>query len=151
MDTKAHCLGIRGADRMKFAEQNDGWDFIFDNGELRLLKIDFRVEFVIFDASGTINLCVESVFSVTRDGRHSNCVPGKPETLSPVLPFLNEIVKYIKIDRAGNLSAGFSSGALIEVRPDPLYEAWQLGASPDFLMVCPPEGQTVLFKRQGVS
>jgi Family of unknown function (DUF6188) len=136
---------------VKLTEQSDGWDFIFDNGELRLLKIDFRIEFVISDASKNINLCVETRFSVIRGGIHSNCIPAEPETLAPILPFVNEIVESIKVDRSGNLSARFKSGAMIEVRPDPSYEAWQLGAPPDVLMVCPPEGQTVVFEKRDVS
>jgi hypothetical protein len=115
---------------------------------LRLITIDFRLIFLFVDEAETIDLCIETTFTMTGNAEDFVCVPEDPKSLAPILPLVNSKVDSIAVRGSGQLAVYFSSGVLIKVTPDPSYEAWQLGASSGFLMVCPPEGKVVIFQNK---
>jgi Family of unknown function (DUF6188) len=132
---------------MEFSKKNDGWHFLFVEGMLGLVKIDFRLTLVVSDRSETIEICIETPFTITDSGADFACVPENPVSLGPILSLVNSQVDFIEATTSGELSVRFATGATINVAPDPSFEAWQLATSTELLIVCPPEGRVVLFEK----
>jgi hypothetical protein len=83
------------------------------------------------------------------DGRFILFILEQSPTLAPILRFFNAEVTAIEIQRAGQLTIRFVDDSLIEVEPNEAYEAWQVGISSrqgDYLLVCAPGGEIVLFQ-----
>jgi hypothetical protein len=116
----------------------------FDGGILRTIKIDFRLELIVKSEESALSVIIETIFSVNTDGHEHVCRPDDAASLAPVLKLINDKVDYIRISPHGELSINFNAGESINVNPDPSYEAWQLNSA-NLLIVCPPEGGTVVF------
>jgi hypothetical protein len=130
-----------------FIQKANGWNLKFQRGDLRLIRIDFRLGLLIMDGVETIDICIETAFTMENKEDNFICTPEDPKSLSPILPLVNSRVDLVVIENSGQLTIHFDSGASIRINPDPSYEAWQLGASSGFLMVCPPEGKVAIFQK----
>jgi hypothetical protein len=141
---------------MEFLERANGWNFILHQGGLRLIKIDYRLTFVLMEESATIELCIANPFTMTNKGADSLCVPEDPKSLAPLLPLINSQVDSIEVRSSGQLAVYFGSEVTIKGRPDPSYEAWQLGIPSGFLpsgflMICSPGGKVVIFQKESAA
>jgi hypothetical protein len=130
---------------MELSKTNNGWRFLFVEGILGLVKIDFRLALVVNDRADTAEICIETPFMIVGGVMDFTCVPENPASLVPILSLVNSQVDFIDITTFGELSVCFASGAIIKVSPDSSFEAWQLTTSTELLIVCPPEGRVFLF------
>lgn len=135
---------------MRFVDEASEWKCIFDQGMVSLVRIDFRVTFVITDSSSTLEACIETPFRIAIESLDTICVPDDPRSLAPILPLTNARVESVVVGEFGHLTIDFGSNAAIKVNPDRSYEAWQLAASTGLLIVCSPGGKTVMFKKKDV-
>jgi hypothetical protein len=70
---------------------------------------------------------------------------GKPMTASAagaLLPLIQREVTVARVDQDGALVLGLGS-ATLTVRPEPMYEAWQVSGVGGLLIVCGPGGEHV--------
>lgn len=67
---------------------------------------------------------------------------GEP---APLLSLLRSTVKDAVIGAEGELAVSFSTGARITVPADPTYEAWELSAPLDGIIVCMPGGELAMW------
>lgn len=122
-----------------------GWYLALQHARVQLIKIDFRLCLVLADGPDTVELSIETPFRLIGLSTDVSCVPDEPVSLALVLPLMNAIVNGIVIKESGHISVEFNSGLYLKVDPDISYEAWQLGGSVGFLLVCPPEGGVSFF------
>ena len=132
---------------MKLLEENDGWRLVFRSGIAQLLKIDFRLGLLITDGAETVDLYVETPFRLVGPNVDTCCVPEESESLAPVLALVNKVISEVTIENSGRMMVVFESGLSLIVDPDAHYEAWQVGGSTGFLLVCRPEKGVTFFKQ----
>lgn len=96
--------------------------------------------------SGTANLTIETPFRLRSFDADVLLTPDDSSSLGPVLPLFNAKVVGLAIRKTGQLKVEFGDGCSLEVCPDESYEAWQLGSSIGFMLVCSPYGTVSLFR-----
>jgi hypothetical protein len=133
---------------MELIEENSGWRLAFRSGTVQLMKIDFRLGLLLRDGADTAELYVETPFRLIGSGTDATCVPEDPESLAPALSLVNKKIIEIRISNSGSMTTNFESGVSINVDPHGAYEAWQLGGSTGFLLVCQPEKGVSFFKEK---
>jgi Family of unknown function (DUF6188) len=131
---------------MELIEENYGWRISFCDGTVQLIKIDFRLGLLLIDGAHTADLYFETPFHLICSGIDSCCVPDKPESLAASLSLVNKKVNEVRIENSGHMVVDFEAGTSIKVDPHPSYEAWQIGGSTGFLLVCRPEEGVSFFK-----
>jgi hypothetical protein len=132
---------------MTLIDQKDGWYLSFQNGLVQLIQIDFRVGLFFSDNGDTAQLYIETPFRLERQSKEFLLTPSESAGLAPVLPLFNMQVIGITVKKTGRLIVGFVDGSSLEVEADDFCEAWQLGGSIDFMLVCSPGGPVSMFSR----
>jgi hypothetical protein len=135
---------------MRFEEANDFWLLTPECGRVQMIQIDFRLSLLVSDGpdEGTW-VHVETTGRLKTMTTETLLVPGQPATLAAILSLFNSEVSSIKISKTGGLRIQFGSSHILEVAPHQSYEAWQIECSSrsgDFVLVCPPGGEVVLFR-----
>src|SRR5262249_5439798 len=115
------------------------------------IKIDFRLGLLIADGAEIADLYIETSFRLFGPKLDVSCAPEEPESLAPVLGLVNGGVSGIRIENSGRLIVALESGLSLQVDPDASCEAWQIGASTGFLLVCRPEGGVTFFEQSSSS
>ena len=131
---------------MELREERDGWRFSLDSGFVQLIQIDFRLGLCLADTSGTAQLYIETECRLNGGSSEVLLTPANPSTLAPVLPLFNRKVVTATIRKTGQLKVEFGGGYTLQVEPDNSYEAWQLGCSLGFMVVCAPGGSVSVFR-----
>ncbi|MCG5433831.1 DUF6188 family protein [Mycobacterium sp. MYCO198283] len=67
------------------------------------------------------------------------------ERFSPLLALIGDSIRRAQVADGGMLKVHFSSGARIDVRPDPPYEAWVVAGPDGYLVVCLPSGKLAVW------
>lgn len=133
---------------MELRNEKDGWYLAFrDDGRVQLIQIDFRLGLFLSDASGEAQLYVETPCRLKGPETIVSLIPAEPLSLAPALGLFNTKVSGVAIRNTGQLNVQFGDHCSLEVDPDDAYEAWQLGCSDGFLLVCSPGGNVSLFKQ----
>lgn len=133
---------------MELRETNDGWFIETSHARVQLIQIDFRVGLMLSGAGGNAQLYVESPFHVRdANGIDHLLVPGRANTVSPVLDLFNVEISDIRIRKKGILDVRFANEFFLLVHPDENFEAWQIGTA-NFSMVCSPGGEITLFSQK---
>jgi hypothetical protein len=138
---------------MEIREEDCGWRLRFRDGVVQLIQVDFRLTLFLGDGADTAKLVVETPFRLIALENDVVCSPEKPASLAPILPLVNARITGVLAQKSGWLRVEFDSGRSLEVAPNESYEAWQLGSSIGFLLVCSPGGGVSFFKedRKGMS
>ena len=131
---------------MELIESNDGWLLRFDEGRVNYIHIDFRLALDFVDGTETSLVTIETTCRLKGPDVDVPITPAESSSLAPVLPLFNANVAGIAIGKTGYLKVEFGDGRALEVAPDNSYEAWQLGCSLGFMMVCSPGGPVSLFR-----
>jgi hypothetical protein len=127
-----------------------GWRLILQDGYVQLIQIDFRLGLFLADASGDAKLFIGSPCRLKGQDCDVLLIPGESSSLAPALRLFNAKVTGLSVQLTGHLKVQFGDGRLIEVNPDDAYEAWELGCSIGFLMVCCPDGHVSYFSERTV-
>ncbi len=130
---------------MSLIKTAPGWSVECDDCSITQIQIDFRVGFLISGGSNSFSAYFETPFVYRRDGVKHFVVPGRTESLVPILHTFNCVVSGISATKSGYLLLEFSDGTAIEAGPDETFEAWQLSGLGDFLLVCQPRGEVACF------
>jgi hypothetical protein len=136
---------------MKMTDGDNGWTLRFTDGRLNYIHIDFRLALDLVDASGTTSLTIETPCRLKWAVGEASLTPSESSSLAPILPLFNAKVIAIAIQKTGQLTVEFGDGHILEVDPDDSYEAWQLGCSSGFMLVCSPGGKVSFFQQTGRS
>jgi hypothetical protein len=124
---------------------NGGWQLVLHDGYVQLIHIDFRLGLFLADASGDAKLCIGSPCRLKGEDSDVLLNPEESSSLAPALPLFNAKVIGLSIQQTGHLKVQFGDGRLLEVNPDDAYEAWELGCSIGFMLVCCPGGGVAFF------
>jgi hypothetical protein len=96
---------------------------------------------------GTLADCAEIVvecpFTVSVQGRENHLDPEDRTNLGPLLGLYPNTLSSLDVAADGTLQVTFETGAVLTVRPDPNYEAWEIAGPGDQLVVCGPGGATL--------
>ncbi len=130
---------------MELRKVEGGWYLDFLEGSVQLIQVDFRLGLLISDAPSQAKLFIETPCFLRGPSGVSLLTPAKSASLAPILSFFNAPVRSIAIRKTGRLALSFGDGTLLEVEPDDAYEAWQLGGSGSFLLICSPGGEVSAF------
>jgi hypothetical protein len=132
---------------MELRDEKDGWQLSLQDGLVQLIQIDFRLGLFLSDASGKAQLYVEAPCHLRGPDVDVALTPAESSSLAPVLPLFNAKVTSVAIRNTGQLKVQFGDSCSLEVDPDDAYEAWQLGCSLGFMLVCSPGGKVSFFKQ----
>jgi hypothetical protein len=131
---------------MELREDEDGWTLSLQAGYVQLIQIDFRLGLFLSDSSAKAQLFVETPCRLKSPASEAILIPEKAATLAPILSLFNTKVSSATIRKSGELTVEFEEGRTLMVDPDPSFEAWQVGCSLGFLLVCAPGGRVSLFQ-----
>lgn len=131
---------------MELIEKPDQWQLEFKNGLVQLIQVDFRLGFVLSDGKQLAELHIGTRCHLSGVPEGALMIPEETATLAPALRLFNAEVQLIVIERSGDLKVYFSDGRTLAVKPDDRFEAWELGSSIGFRMVCAPDGKVSLFR-----
>jgi hypothetical protein len=132
---------------VELRDEKDGWLLALQDGLVQLIQIDFRLGLLLSDASGTAQLYIETPFCLNGPNTDVSLTPAKTSSLAPVLTLFNAAVIGVSIRKTGQLKVQFGDGRWLEVGPNDAYEAWQLGGSTGFMLVCSPGGNVSIFNQ----
>jgi len=131
---------------LELRDDKDGWQLVLQDGFVQLIQIDFRLGLFLSDNSHKAQLYIASPCRLTGQEANALLNPEESSSLAPALPLFNARVTGISIRHTGHLRVQFGDGRVLEVTPDDAYEAWELGCSIGFMMVCCPGGDVSYFK-----
>ena len=132
---------------MELRDEKHGWHLSLQDGLVQLIQIDFRLGLLLSDASGNAQLYVETPCRLKGPDVDVALTPAESSSLAPVLSLFNAKVTGVAILNTGQLKVQFGDDRSLEVDSDDAYEAWQLGCSIGFMLVCPPGGKVSFFKQ----
>lgn len=131
---------------MQLQNEDDFWNFTFENCEVQIILIDFRLGLIMSENTDELRLEIGSQCHLNQSGVDTLLIPEETTSLAPVLSLFRAKVLEIEIQRTGKLSIRFEEGRSLYIVPDPDYEAWELGCpSIDMLFVCLPGGEVSQF------
>lgn len=130
---------------MKLEVLDNGWRLALESGLVNLIQIDFRLGLFISDDTGKVNIIIETLCHLKGATGVVSLEPEKSLSLAPILPFHCAKVHRMDIENTGKLRVEFGQGEVLEVAPHPQYEAWHLGCSLGFQMICAPGGKVAIF------
>jgi hypothetical protein len=110
-----------------------GREFVIAEPELTWIRVDFQTRLQFRDAE----LVIETPFSLTRAATEQHLDPNDRAGLGPLLALYPDTLQRMTMTPDGTLTAVFTSGVSLTVRPDPHYEAWNVGG-----FWCTPGGFT---------
>lgn len=135
---------------MKLTATGSGWMLAMDEGRIQRIEVDFRLGLLLGDKTETASLYIETPCYLKGAGEDTLLIPDEPCSLAPVLALFNAEVEGVSIQRSGHLTAMLKNGRSLEVDPNEMYEAWQIGSTNGFLLVCSPGGEVALFEQREV-
>jgi len=127
-------------------ETEEGWALALNEARLGYLHVDFRLGLDIADASGTVNLTIETPCRLSTESCETILSPDDPPSVAPILALFNADVGKMFVQRTGHLAVEFANGYRLNVSPNDEYEAWQIACKNEFLMVCAPGGMVTVFR-----
>jgi hypothetical protein len=132
---------------MQLETKEDGWHLIFLNGIVQLVKIDFRLGLVLSDGDDQAQLLIGTSCRLMGPGIDAVIDPEDTASTCPALKLFNKKVEDMDIRKSGHLVVNIGGEYLIKVSPSDSYEAWEIGCSIGFSMVCAPGGTVSLYRR----
>jgi hypothetical protein len=135
---------------MKLTATESGWLLTMDEGRVQRIEVDFRLGFLFGDNGETASLYIETPCYLRCEGRDTPLAPDDASSLAPALALFNAEVADVSIHRTGHLTARMKDGRSLEVDSNEQYEAWQIGSTNGFLLVCSPGGEVAFFQQRGV-
>lgn len=103
--------------------------------EIKILEDDFDLTFRF-----------EGDFFFESAGEQNTLNVRQPTSLSPILSVLNHPLKLIRFTEQGLLEIQFEEDAKLTVKPDPMFESWQLRGDNSLLVVCMPGGRLSIWE-----
>lgn len=103
--------------------------------EIKILEDDFDLTFRF-----------EGDFFFESSGEQNTLNVRQPTSLSPILSVLNHPLKLIRFTEQGLLEIQFEEDAKLTVKPDPMFESWQLWGDNSLLVVCMPGGRLSIWE-----
>lgn len=131
---------------MELKEEKDRWVFHFVDGRVTYIHVDFRLTLDLVDGSTKASLTIETPCRLKGPNGDVTLTPSEPSSLAPILPLFNAKVIAAVIEKTGHLKVELEGGRFMEVDPDDSYEAWQIGCSIGFMLVCSPGGSVSFFR-----
>jgi hypothetical protein len=132
---------------MELNELDERWCVSMAEGRVQRIEIDFRLGLLLSDGSETASLYIGVPCRLHGPNMDAWLIPGEPASLSPVLPFFNAEVANVDARKTGELSVEFRDGHCLSAASHEKYEAWEIGATIGFLMVCSPGGAITIFRQ----
>ncbi len=134
---------------MQLIPTDFGWLLKMDEGRIQRIEVDFRLGLYFGDKNETASLHIGTPCNIKSEGKNTRLVPDAPWTLAPALTLFNAEIANVSIQKTGFLTAKLKDGRSLEIEPDEQYEAWQVGSTNGFLLVCSPGGEVAMFQRSG--
>ena len=133
---------------MELKEDETGWYLALSEGSVQLIQIDFRLGLLFREASSAdgARLDIGEPCYLKGPGGRVPLTPGETSTHAPILPFFNAKVIGIAIQETGHLKVEFTGNRFLEIDPNDRYEAWELGCSIGFKLICSPGGSVAVFE-----
>ena len=130
---------------MKLTEDINEWCFLFTEGIVQLIQIDFALNLILSDGPENVAVRLGMPCRFLEHGNTVTLIPEETSSLCPILSTFNCSVIDITIRKTGHLVLHFADDRLLEVDPDEKYEAWQL-TSKNLMLVCKPGGGFTIFR-----
>jgi hypothetical protein len=132
---------------VKLHEIDDGWTVEFDRGQVQRIELDFRLGILFSDSSSSASLHIGQECSLRTKSANRPVVPEVPSTVAAILPYSSAKIIGLMVWRDGQLALEFANGDRLEVCPNDKYEAWELGCSDGFRLICNPGGGVSVFSQ----
>lgn len=134
---------------MQLIPTDFGWLLKMDEGRIQRIEVDFRLGLLFGDKTETASLYIETPCHIRSEGNNTRLVPDAPWTLAPALTIINAEIADVSIQKTGYLTVKLKDGRSLEIEPNEQYEAWQVGSTNGFLLVCSPGGGVAMFQQPG--
>ena len=108
------------------AEDDDGWSFLFDEGLVTQLQIDYRFTLLL---DGGVLITLDEPFFLANSSAQALVPPGDAVwEVAAALPLFNQSVSRVMARRSGDLQIVFTNGWRIDVPVEASgsYENWQI-------------------------
>lgn len=136
---------------MELHEEAERWSLNFDQAQVQMIQIDFRVSLLLADGSDHAWLRIATACSLNHGADQDLLIPEETESVAPILALFNAAATGIIIEKTGRLVLR-AGGANLEIAPDEAYEAWELACKiggTEYLLVCSPGGKIALYHDSG--
>lgn len=131
---------------MKILEHDDGWSIEFDDANLQMIKIDFRLGLIVANSIDDVQIYLGTPFVLSSGaGVEQSIDPEKTQELAPILSLFNAEVLRIVVTKHGDLTIFFRNGFILRTGPDARFEAWE-ALTRGIRLVCAPEGEVVVYE-----
>ena len=128
-------------------ELDDRWLLPFRGLAVTRVVVDFQFGLVL-DAGCTVSIGGLGTLSWTSEGRTPGTAelrPASQEVAAGLTLFGARVMSAVAF-KSGVLRLAFSSGCLLRVTPDPVFEAWTATAPDGLLVVCMPGGPLAVWQ-----
>lgn len=132
---------------MNLKATDSGWLLPMKEARVQRIEVDFRLGLILGDKCESVSLYIETLCHLKCKGYSISLIPGEASGLGPVLELFQAEVANISIQRSGHLIVMFRNGCSLEVDPNDMFEAWQIGSNNGFLLICSPGGAVSLFQK----
>jgi hypothetical protein len=126
----------------KVVEHDDHWALPLADREVTQCRLDSEFSLVFSEPERADVVVRFGAFQLREPigTEHSLDPQQAGDDLGPALALLRQTVSRAVAWRDGRLQIDFTSGASLEVRPDPDYEAWEVSGPGAICLVCVPGG-----------
>ena len=126
---------------MMLIEAEDYWLVTMDGEPLNQLVIDWQVRLRAYDHPVDVEIVLTTPFRLVIGGCKHVVRPGDMASLAPVLGLYRKPVATVVAQKDGRLEVRFSDGDLLQAKPDPDDESWELAVNGGPRLVCLPGGE----------
>jgi hypothetical protein len=133
---------------LRLERNNAGFEVSLVDAQVNLVLLDFRLGIHALDLHNeSLKIAIGTSFSFRQPGAPATTL--EPEEANPALGALAVTLRHQQVRRCvvktgGDLELEFGSGLMIEVPPDPHYEAWQLDL-PGHKIIAMPGGELAVW------
>jgi hypothetical protein len=133
---------------LRLEKNDEGFAVSLVAAQVNLVLLDFRLGLHILDVDDeSLKIVIATRFSSRQDNGPTKTLD--PKESDPALGALAVAVRHqtartCRVTRDGTLRLGFDSGLMLEVGPDPDYEAWQLDL-PGGKIIAMPGGELAVW------
>ena len=127
-------------------EAEDYWLLALQGEPINRVSLDWQVHLHSYDHPAEVEIAISCPFRLVLGGEVHEVLPGRLETLAPVLRVFRKPVASVVAQKDGHLEVRFSDGDRLTVAPHPHDDAWELGLTPGVRIVCLPGGEVTALR-----
>lgn len=133
--------------RLELIESYDCYTIHLDGFEVEGVVVDHDVTLRLASALGQMLIIrLEEPFSWKQDQKSITLSADDPSALPIISSLGHKETRSVTIWKNGDLEIELSNAGLISVRPNGLYEAWELSEPNGLRIVCMPGGELAIWR-----